>query len=281
MLVNYISEEISGKLKVQADLAFIAIYPTLPKNIKINEISLTIKNQVISEAKAQFNKIPTLGSLNNCSGRWNELAFLLSAHESILKETQDLYIIKLGNEASIKFWEVYKGVARLKLNKLFSELGQKGISLRCSTPDFVVVKKNVLEEKIPEISISKISPQQIASILELYKELKEKCEPSDVKSFISIKVSNRPDRRYQILYEANITKYIGKHIYESGSQLRFAVIGESNTQDTDVFNAPKIFTLPTELSFPSLDLSLTEKVIDSDVSITTIEDLKLYWKRYQ
>lgn len=187
----------------------------------------------------------------------------------------------MGNETGIRFWEIYKGAARLKINKLFLELGKKGISLRCSTPDFVVVNKNVLEGRIPEVSISKISPQQIAAILELYKNLKARCDPADVKSFISIKSSNLPDRRYQILYEANITKYISKHIHEPARQLRFDIIGDSNEQDTDVFNAPKLFTLPSEPSFTDLDFSWTEKAIDSDVSIATIEDLKLFWKRYQ
>lgn len=279
MIINYISEK-RGKLEVRADLAFIAIYPTLSKNVRINEISSIIKSQVISEAEAQFKKKPTLGSLNNCGGRWNELAFLLSAHESILKETQDLYLVKMGNETGIKFWEIYKGAARQKIHKLLLELEAKGMSLRCSTPDFVVINKIVLERRIPEVSISQISPQQIASILELYKNLKDKCEPSDVKSFISLKLSNRPDRRYQILYEANITKYIDKHICGSARQLRFDIIGESKEQDTDVFNAPEIFTLPSELSSTDLELDFTEKAIDSNVSITTIEDLKSYWKRY-
>jgi hypothetical protein len=117
-------------------------------------------------------------------------------------------------------------------------------------------------------------------LLELYQHLKSKCKPSDVKSFISIKTSNRPDRRYQILYEATITKYASKHIHNINHPLRFDVIGNSTAQDTDVFSAPEILTLPQIFPFQDMDLSQVKKLIDSDEQITTKEELDRYWDRY-
>ncbi|WP_375494156.1 Cfr10I/Bse634I family restriction endonuclease, partial [uncultured Nostoc sp.] len=108
------------------------------------------------------------------------------------------------------------------------------------------------------------------------------CEPSDVISFISLKTSNRPDRRYQILYEANITKYASKYIHNAKHRLRFDVIGKSNESDTQVFQAPLLSTLP-KFNIENLEEeleSLEPCAIDSDTRISTKLDLDKYWQRF-
>lgn len=275
----YLNQE--GKIQVHADLAFVRIYPTLSANTPIDTVSEKIREKVITESQKRFNENkPTLGSLNNCKGRWNELAFLIPAHTSILEKKDSIYIVKLGNETSIKFWEVYTEESRKNFSNLLNNLSQKNISIRCSTPDFIVINKEVLASQVPQINSTEISPEQITLLLQLSKYLKARCKPSDVKSFISIKTSNRPDRRYQILYEATITKYASKHIHSVNHPLRFEVIGNSTAQDTVVFSAPEILTLPHIFPFQDMDLSEVKKLIDSDEQITTKEDLDKYWDRY-
>jgi hypothetical protein len=211
---DYISRNSKGVIQVFADLAFVDIYPTLPSYTPINVVFKEIKRRVIYESENKYHgEKPSLGSLNNCSGRWNELAFLIPAHLSILEKKATIYIVKLGNEKSIKFWEIYTQESRGAFSQLLNDLSLKNIYIRCSTPDFVVINKEVISNQLPQINSTEISSQKIVLLLKLFEYIKHKCQPSDVKSFISIKTSNRPDRRYQILYEAMITKYASRYIH--------------------------------------------------------------------
>ena len=276
---EYISRNSKGVIQVYADLAFVDIYPTLPSYTPINVVSKEIKKRVIYESENKYHgEKPSLGSMNNCSGRWNELAFLIPAHLSILEKKDTIYIVKLGNEKSIKFWEVYTQESRSAFSQLLNNLSLKNIYIRCSTPDFVVINKEVISNQLPQINSTEISSQKIALLLKLFEYLKNKCQPSDVKSFISIKTSNRPDRRYQILYEAMITKYASRYIHQVAYPLRFDVIGESNKEDTDVLSAPDLLSLPH--AFSNTDITNVKQLIDSDERIANKEDLDAYWERY-
>ncbi len=78
---DYIYTNQKGGIQVHADLAFVSLYPTLSPDTPINAVSKQIREKVIAASKHRFcGKEPTSGSLNNCSGRWNELAFLITAH---------------------------------------------------------------------------------------------------------------------------------------------------------------------------------------------------------
>jgi Cfr10I/Bse634I restriction endonuclease len=149
--------------------------------------------------------------------------------------------------------------------------------MRCSTPDFVLIKRNILDS-IPKYSDINFFNQ----LKDLYKQIINKCEPSDIISFISLKTSNRPDRRYQILYEANITKYASKYIHNSSCPLRFDAIGESNSSDSEVFSAPLLCDLKqiNVESFKFKSESAIHSAIDSDVNIYTLDDMNNYWKRF-
>lgn len=101
--------------------------------------------------------------------------------------------------------------------------------------------------------------------------------PHQVKGFISLKTSNRPDRRYQILSEANVTKFASRYIHDPEHKLRYDVIGESNPSDREVFSAPLMFTLPKSGN----TITSVERAINSEVNIKSGQELDRYWKRYE
>ncbi len=276
---GYISKTAKGGLQIHADQAFVEIYPSVQENNNIDQISKRVKERVVQEARKYFEKEPSSGSLNNCSGRWHELAFLMAAHKSIIENTDHLYIVRMGSESSIKFWEIYTEGSLKEFKKFMMGLQKKNMTLRCSTPDFVIIDRSILRSTIVE-DISNLSAGTINLMLKLYEDIKGQCDPSQVKSFISLKSSNRPDRRYQILYEANITKYAGKYIHGAQNPLRFDVVGQSNREDSDVFKAPKLSALPAALTFKSSDINDASRLIDSDERIETTTDLDSYWSRF-
>jgi len=254
---------------------FEAIYPTLNLNgLTFIDIVNRIEKIVVQKSTEPI----TQGSLNNCRGTWYELALIMEAHRSILQSTENLYLVKMGSETSIKFWEIYQKESRQKYDLLIDifKKREEPIFIRCSTPDFVVISRDIIRDS----SISNIlqnSAPPLREINELYKVIKDKCLPHQVKGFISLKTSNRPDRRYQILLEANVTKFASGYIHEPEHRLRYDIIGESNSSDREVFSAPLMSTLPRSGN----NITNVERAIDSEVNIRSARELDAYWKRYE
>lgn len=254
---------------------FEAIYPTLNLNgLTFIDIVDRIEREVVTKSIEPISQ----GSLNNCRGTWNELAFLMEAHRSILQSTENLYLVKMGSETSIRFWEIYQKESRCKYDLLINILRKREepIFIRCSTPDFVVIRRDVIQDSPISNILRNLSPP-LKEINELYKVIKNKCLPHQVKGFISLKTSNRPDRRYQILSEANVTKFASRYIHDSDRKLRYDVIGESNPSDREVFSAPLMFTLPKSGNI----ITSVEREINSEINIKSGQELDEYWKRYE
>jgi hypothetical protein len=262
---------------------FEAIYPTLNLNgLTFIDIVDRIEREVVKKATEPISQ----GSLNNCRGTWNELAFLMEAHRSVLQSTENLYLVKMGSETSIRFWEIYQKESRRKYDLLIDifRKREEPIFIRCSTPDFVVITRDVIQDS-PISNILQNPSPSLKEINELYKVIKNKCLPHQVKGFISLKTSNRPDRRYQILSEANVTKFASRYIHDSDRKLRYDVIGESNPSERasapqggrEVFSAPLMFALPKSGN----NIASVERAIDSEVNIKSGQDLDEYWKRYE
>jgi hypothetical protein len=176
----------------------------------------------------------------------------------------------MGSENSIKFWQLYKPDARRTFMDFLETLKQRDIVMRCSTPDFVLIRKSIIADSIPYTQ-EHLGETFFYELNNLYKKLRDKCSPKDVISFISVKTSNRPDRRYQILYEANITKLASKYIHSESPPLQFHAIGTSNDSDSEVFSAPLLSSLP----------NIEGPIINSDSRITTIGELNAFWDRFQ
>ena len=280
---DYIYENSRGQIAVSADLAFVKIYPTLSPSIAINAVAREIRHRVQAQSQRKYLRQPSSGSLNNCSGRWNELSkrrLLIQAHFSIISETNNLYIIRMPNEATMKFWQVYNQESRYRFDQMMDILRDRGFSLRCSTPDFVVVSRRIVRHYIPQINRENLSLTDLQILTQFHQYIKGCCHPSDVKGFISIKNSNRPDRRYQILYEAAVTKYASQHIHPAISPLRFDVIGNSTPEDKKVFKAINIYSIPRTFPFSDRELQDLSRLIDSDESIFDQNDINRYWNRY-
>ena len=184
----------------------------------------------------------------------------------------------MGSETSIKFWEIYQKESRQKYDLLIDVFKKRAepIFIRCSTPDFVVISRDIIRDSSSSNILQNPSPP-LKEINELYKVIKNKCLPHQVKGFISLKTSNRPDRRYQILLEANVTKFASGHIHDRSPRLRYDIIGESNSSDREVFSAPLMSMLPRSGN----NITSVERAIDSEVNIKSGQELDEYWKRYE
>ena len=80
----------------------------------------------------------------------------------------------------------------------------------------------------PYIELQAQQPEYLG--VEIYDLLKGKLKAREVKAVISVKVWNRPDRRYQALYETAMIKAIS---YRSGQIWKYYMITAENLSNSD------------------------------------------------
>lgn len=236
---SWFTEIRAGKYQINS----IQIYASLRHEIAVKIDEDTPVSEIIewiSEAtKYQFLKSfqskPETGALNNSIGRWNEFittSLLCELSISMYDDEQRTFaIFSLPNSTvrpgnSPEFLKLFTKDALQKLLNYSSKIF-------FPSPDYIVAT-------IPDINISN-QVRNLMTIqierpesLELFNLLKGKLEFENVKSVISLKTSNRSDRRYQPSFEAAMIKAIG---YFTGVKWKYYMVtGELRPADRVLFD---------------------------------------------
>lgn len=220
------------------------IVTKLDNNLSISEILNWIKNETIKAFNEKYAKPPQVGALNNAVGRWNEFIATSLLSEIVFDLNQKtevcIAVFSLPNsqvqregvdEAYSKFLSLFRhddfatGKALAKLTAF------KG-KIFLPSPDYIIA---VLEDKEISISVQPLLKQQAKKpdSLELYNFLKGKLRIEEFKAAASLKTSNRPDRRYQPLFEAAMIKAMG-YVLQQNWQY-YMVASELSSADSTVF----------------------------------------------
>lgn len=185
----------------------------------VSSIIEWLKNETIEQFIDKFNKKPTDGAINNSIGRWNEFIATTLFSEIAL----DIYdkhkispaIFRLPNS---HFSKKYQDEYSNKFISLFlDDKSEKGENL-----DKLANFKNKIFFSSPDYVIALIENiqlnQDVKFLLEeqsckpdsfsLYELLQGKLRIDNLKAVVSLKTSNRPDRRYQPMFEAAMIKAI-------------------------------------------------------------------------
>lgn len=101
------------------------------------------------------------------------------------------------------------------------------------SPDYIIATINNRETST---LIQSLLEEQVRrpDILSIYNLLQGKLKVEEVKAAISLKTSNRPDRRYQPLFEAAMIKAMG-HTLQQNWQY-YMVASELSSADRIIFN---------------------------------------------
>lgn len=220
------------------------IVTKLDNNLSISEILNWIKNETIKAFNEKYAKPPQVGALNNAVGRWNEFIATSLLSEIVFDLNQKtevcIAVFSLPNsqvqregvdEAYSKFLSLFRhddfatGKALAKLRAFKSKIF-------LPSPDYIIA---VLEDKEISISVQPLLKQQAKKpdSLELYNFLKGKLRIEEFKAAASLKTSNRPDRRYQPLFEAAMIKAMG-YVLQQNWQY-YMVASELSSADSTVF----------------------------------------------
>jgi hypothetical protein len=247
--IQWFTETIHGKVRINT----IAIYRSLSSeivikldnNLSVSEILRWITNETIKAFTAKYLQTPQVGALNNATGRWNELIATSLLSEIVFDINQDteacIAVFSLPNsrvqiegadEASSKFLNLFSN------NEFATEYALAKIkpfkdNIFLPSPDYIIA---VLENKENSAFVQPLLEQQARDpdSLAMYNLFKGKLRIEEVKAAISLKTSNRPDRRYQPLFEAAMIKAMG-HLLQQSWQY-YMVASELTSADRTIFS---------------------------------------------
>ncbi|MEQ8970583.1 MAG: Cfr10I/Bse634I family restriction endonuclease [Coleofasciculus sp. C1-SOL-03] len=223
-MVNY-SEWFTSNQKGKIQINSIAIYrdlspevvKQLDNNLSVSEIIDWIRQRTIQAFKSQYSRRPTDGALNNSVGRWNEfiattlfseIALDISQNNKICVTIFSLPNSKIANEDTEKAYSKFLTLfnpEEWRGGKKLSTIAPFKHKIFLPSPDYIIA---VINDRQISVVVRSLLEKQIRQpdSLEIYSFLQGKLNVEEVKAVISLKTSNRPDRRYQPLFEAAMIK---------------------------------------------------------------------------
>jgi hypothetical protein len=238
-----------GKIQINSiaiyrDLS-LEVVNKLDSNLSVSEIIAWIRQRTIQAFQSQYSRRPTDGSLNNSVGRWNEFIATSLFSEIALDINENnktcIVIFSLPNsqipktdtgETSSKFLTLFNP-EELTDGKSLSKIAPFKQRIFLPSPDYIIAAIN--NRKI-SAAIQSILREQVRKpdSLEVYNFLQGKLNVEDVKAVISLKTSNRPDRRYQPLFEAAMIKAM-RYILQQNWKY-YMVASELSDADQTIFS---------------------------------------------
>jgi Cfr10I/Bse634I restriction endonuclease len=240
-------------LRVKSKVVYSDLYPEIVEKIEqdlpVSQIIGWIRQKTVTASVDEFSREPTTGALNNSCGRWNEFiatSFLCEiAVDLYQRNEQCLAILSLENSTVVTH---QPGVETVKISSRFLQLFAseefqpekplatiKNIRQKIffPSPDYIVALLDADNPLIDSLqSLMQIQARNPGS-LELYKLLRGTLKAHELKAVVSLKTSNRPDRRYQPAFEAAMIKSIS-HAAKQGWKY-YMVISEVSPADQFLF----------------------------------------------
>lgn len=267
-----------GKIQINS----IAIYrdlssevvKQLDNNLSVSEIISWIKRQTIQAFEAKYSKTPTDGALNNSLGRWNELiaTSLFSeialdinqshAQRTVIFSIPSSQVQKEGaREVSSKFLSLFTN-EEFNFGNSLSKITPFKNKIFLPSPDYIIA---VIENLELSDYIQFLLEQQTREpdSLVIFNFLKGKLKAEEVKVAISLKTSNRPDRRYQPLFEAAMIKSMSYLLQQNWQY--YMVVSELTPADSTIFS--------TAVAPHSIVLEQNSKLVDGTYLYNRKEDL--------
>lgn len=229
------------------------IYRGLVPSGSIRDTLDSLQSQVRAAASAIYGSsagAALSGGLRNARGEWLEnilgITFWNAAAEVSNGSTA---IVKLPNANQLSFHQLFEPRSREYLEELFRSLEDDDISMEMSNPDFLCVTD--LSGDVAEYFSDKLtmSISTIDRLNNAYQQIIGQCHAINVPFVLTVKTSIRPDRRYQIVHEANVVKTLMAHL--SGrfwnkdlySAFYAMVAGRVSDSDRQVLRNPATYSL--------------------------------------
>lgn len=176
----------------------------------------SLQRQVRAAASARYGSgagQALSGGLRNARGEWLENLLALTFWNAAA-EVSDGHtaIVKLPNANQLSFHQLFEPRSREYLEELFLSLENDDISMEMSNPDFLCVT-NLPADMARFFSDSlAMSADTINRLNNAYRQVVGQCHANSIPFVLTVKTSIRPDRRYQVVHEANVVKTLMAHL---------------------------------------------------------------------
>lgn len=278
---EWFTEGTKGKSKINS----ITIYKSLSSEIvrqieqdlSVSEIINWIKSKTTEAFISKYAKSPEIGAINNALGRWNEFIATSLLSEIVIDVNQKYNICatvfslpnsqvqKQGvDEASSKFLTLFHS-KEFASGEVMSQITPFKSNIFLPSPDYIIA---VIKSKNTDISPSFVQlllekQAKEPDSLALYNLMKGKLYIEEVRAVASLKTSNRPDRRYQPLFEAAMIKSMD-HILKQNWRY-YMVASDLSNADRTIFN--------TAIAPHGVALQQNFKLVDGTYLYNRKEDL--------
>jgi hypothetical protein len=273
---EWFTERTNGKIQINSTAIYkylsLEVVERLDSNLSVNEIIDWIRNKTQESFRNIYGKNPEVGALNNATGRWNEFIATSLLSEIVLDINKDVCsaVFRLPNshsqkegseEVSSRFISLFKSI-EFESGQPLAKLAPVKDYIFMPSPDYIIV---ILGNSDVATSIHDLLEQQvkIPDSLGLYNFLKGKLQLEQVKAAASLKTSNRPDRRYQPLFEAAMIKAMGYVLHQNWQY--YMVASELSSADRTIFR--------TAVAPHSIALEQNFKLVDGTYLYTKKTDL--------
>jgi len=169
-----------------------------------------IQSGVEAKAKKEGSAAPSQPAFSNARGDWYEILLAAELWNESLRR-KDVLCVLLPNKASLPFHKIYGGESAKALDKLFAVLGESGVTLLASNPDFLIIRPDKAILNALPGPVARLDIKSIEQLRDAYNKLRGKCSYDMIVAGLGIKTSNRPDRRQQLVQEECVLKAIAAH----------------------------------------------------------------------
>ena len=201
--------------RIAPPTAFDCIFGTSTLSGDIPTLLDRMERQVRNAADARFGEGSgerLSGGMNNARGDWFEYVLKIIFWNATMEhDAGKAVIVKLPDTGQLQFRDLYEPTAKTYLDELFQSLNDRGMDMQMSNPDFICVTDVAAESEPPPKPIN-ASEQSMRMLDTAYEKLIGKCRADAIPFVITVKTSIRPDRRYQIVHEANVVKSLVAHL---------------------------------------------------------------------
>lgn len=214
MIVDY---DDKGKPQVKPIEALIHTVKGKPQVKGVLWLNTESYSDIIERTDQEVLKVDNLitkNALNKCHGDWYEWLIAITAWNYRLNEGDGFLLLNLPNVSSFDVSSLYENNLFDHINDFKKKvLDSTGASLITSNPDFVIIDAtNITLPSVFNTPITNIDEKTIKMIGSACKELIGKCRFSDIKGYLSVKTSLRPDRRLQLAHEGSLMKALYAHL---------------------------------------------------------------------
>ena len=270
---NWFSKNTSGKHQINSTSIYQALYPEIIKqvnqNIPISIIVKWLRDETTKAYQSEVGSKPTTGSLNNSVGRWNEFITMGLLSEIALEISQKdnicLTVFAIENSRvqysdrnllSANFLNLFRE-SEFNLQQDLNIIQDVKERIFFPSPDIVVALIDG-EDKLVGNALRLLKKQILEPTnMELYDFLKGQLKARDVLAVISLKTSNRPDRRYQPSFEAAMIKAVA---YAANIGWKYYMVASELTEaDKFLF---KTAIPPHSIAVQEKDTKLVDRLIE-------------------